>query len=58
MISITKAEATELRNRCPKVHIVRTMKQKSHRGNYFCEETAAAIRVIKELRSGEIGAEE
>lgn len=54
MLAITKSEASELRSRCPSVHIVRTMKQKSHRGNYFCEETVAAIRVIKELRSGEI----
>lgn len=54
MLAITKFEASELRRRCPNVHIVRTMKQKSRRGNYFCEETVAAIRVIKELRSGEI----
>lgn len=54
MLAITKFEASELRRRCPSVHIVRTMKQKSRRGNYFCEETVAAIRVIKELRSGEI----
>jgi hypothetical protein len=58
VIQISKSEAAELRRRCPKVHIVRTMKQKSHRGNYFVEETVAAIRVIKELRSGEIGADE
>lgn len=50
MFHITKEEAAVLRARCPHVTIVRTMKQKSKRGNYFCEETVQAIRVIKELR--------
>lgn len=53
MFAITKDEAAILRERCPKVHIVRTMKQKSHRGTYFCEETVAAMNVIRELRSDE-----
>jgi hypothetical protein len=52
MFAITKEEAAVMRERCPKVHIVRTMKQKSHRGTYFCEETVAAMNVIRELRSG------
>ena len=51
MFHVTKEEAAVIRERCPHVNIVRTMKQKSKRGNYFCEETAAAIRVIRELRS-------
>lgn len=55
MFAISKEEAVVLRERCPKVTIVRTMKQKSKRGHYFCEETAPAIRVLKELRSSEIG---
>ena len=50
MFAITKEEAAIMRERRPEVHIVRTMKQKSHRGNYFCEETVAAIKVIKEIR--------
>lgn len=58
MFLISKEEAAELRRRCPSVHIVRTMKQKSRRGNYFCEETVAAMRVVKEMRSGEIGVSE
>lgn len=53
MLHISKEEAAILRSRCPHVHIKRTMKQKSHRGNYFCEETSAAIRVIREIRSNE-----
>lgn len=56
MFAITKEEASIMRERCPKVHIVRTMKQKSHRGTYFCEETVDAIRLIRELRSSEIDA--
>ena len=54
MLLISKEEAAILRERCPHVHIVRTMKQKSHRGNYFCEETIAAIRVIREIRASEL----
>lgn len=56
MFAITKDEAAIMRERCPKVHIVRTMKQKSHRGTYFCEETVAAMNLIRELRSGTVGA--
>lgn len=56
MFLISKEEAAELRRRCPQVHIVRTMKQKSNRGNYFCEETVAAIRVIRDLRASTAGA--
>ena len=55
MFSITKEEAAVMRDRCPDVHIVRTMKQKSHRDHYFCEETVTAIRVLKDLRGTEVG---
>lgn len=55
MILISKEEAAIMRERCPQVHIVRTMKQRSRRGNYFCEETVAALRVIKEIRATSAG---
>lgn len=55
MFSITKEEAAIMRERRPDVHIVRTMKQKSHRDHYFCEETVAAIQVLREIRGTEVG---
>lgn len=51
MFLISKEEADEIRKCCPDVHIVRTMKQRSHRGKYFCEETASAIRALKRMRA-------
>ncbi len=52
MISINKEEAKAMRENLPNVHIVRTMKQKSKRGRYFCEESKQAIRFIKNMRNG------
>ena len=52
MISINKSEAKAIRENLPNVHIVRTMKQKSKRGRYFCEESRAAIRFLDGLRNG------
>lgn len=50
MILINKDEAAALRERYPGVHIVRTMKQKSKRGRYYCEETPKVMRFISEIR--------
>lgn len=52
MISINKNEAKAIRENLPNVHIVRTMKQKSKRGHYFCEESRSALRFLESLRSG------
>ena len=52
MISINKSEAKALREELPGVHVVRTMKQKSKRGHYFCEETKQAMYFLKSLRKG------
>lgn len=52
MISINKEEAKAMREHLPNVHIVRTMKQKSKRGRYFCKESKQAIRFIKNMRNG------
>lgn len=51
MISINKEEAKILRESLPGVHIVRTMKQKSKRGHYYCEESRRAINFISALRA-------
>lgn len=51
MISINKSEAKAMRESLPNAHIVRTMKQKSKRGHYFCEESRQAIKFLEDFRS-------
>lgn len=52
MISINKSEAKAIRENLPNVHIVRTMKQKSKRGHYFCEESRQTIKFLEDFRNG------
>ena len=52
MISINKEEAKAMREYLPNAHIVRTMKQKSKRGHYFCEESKQVIKFLKNMRNG------
>lgn len=51
MVFITKAEKEALHEKFPNVHIVRTMKQDSKRGHYYCEEDRQAMRYLRELRA-------
>ena len=53
MIAINKAEKDAISRRFPDVHIVRTMKQKSKRHHYYCEETRQVMRFLKQLRDPE-----
>lgn len=50
MIAITKAEKEAIHERFPDAHIVRTMKQKSKRHHYYCEETRRVINFLNALR--------
>lgn len=50
MISVDKNEARLIREKFPDIRIVRTVRQKSKRGRYFCEESKPAIRFINEIR--------
>ena len=50
MILINKAEAKIVRERCPGTHIVRTMKNDSKRGHYYCTETREVRRLLSEIR--------
>lgn len=50
MIAITKNEKEEISTKFPEAHIVRTMKQKSKRHRYYCEETEQVLRFVKSLR--------
>lgn len=57
MVAITKEESQVIRQRFPNAHIVRTMKQKSKRHHYYCEETKRVMNTLAELRS-DTGAQE
>ena len=50
MVVITKEEAMEIKKRFPNVHIVRTMKHKSNRHRYYCEENWKVMRFLNEKR--------
>lgn len=50
MIAITKDEKIQINKRFPKAHIVRTMKQKSKRHRYYCEETDHVMDYLEHLR--------
>ena len=52
MIAINKAEAEAIRERFPNTHIVRTMKQKSKRHRYYCEESKGVVRFLDNFRRG------
>ena len=53
MITITKDEKDIICERFPYVHIVRTMKQKSKRHRYYCEESSEVLKYLKNVsRSG------
>lgn len=51
MIAINKEEKEVISMRFPNVHIVRTMKQKSKRHHYYCEESKPIMRILKEMRN-------
>lgn len=53
MINISKREKEAIAKYFPNVHIVRTMKQKSKRHRYYCEESKSVMRFLKELREAD-----
>ena len=50
IIQITRAERDKIREKYPDVHIVRTMRQHSTRGKYYCVETRGVMDLLVELR--------
>ena len=50
MIAITKAEKDVIREKFPNVNIVRTMRQRSKRHRYYCEETKRVLKLLKQMR--------
>lgn len=53
MIAINKAEKEIISAKFSKVHIVRTMKQKSKRHRYYCEEARQVMRFLKMYRNSD-----
>ena len=50
MILITAQEKEAICEKFPRVHIVRTMKQRSGRHRYYMVEDSRAMRVLNEMR--------
>ena len=50
LITINKEEARLVREKFPNAHIMRTKKQKSKRGHYYCEENRKIINFINNIR--------
>lgn len=53
MIAISKEEKDYISKNIPSAHIVRTMKQKSKRHRYYCEESAPVMRYLNKVRKAE-----
>ena len=53
MVAITKNEKEAISKKFPSAHIVRTMKQKSKRHHYFCEEAQRVIAYLEQIRGEE-----
>ena len=51
MISISQKEKEIIAKKFPRVHIRRTVKQKTKRHRYYMEEDRAAMRMLRNLRS-------
>lgn len=54
MIVVNKMEKDYIVSRCPGVHIVRTMKQKSKRHKYYCEESPRVMNCLNRFRGIDI----
>lgn len=58
MILISKEEKEKISKRFPNIHITRTMKQKSKRHKYYCEEGRAVLKYLEEIRSEGVASDE
>lgn len=52
MIQINKKEKEVISQQLLNAHVVRTMKQKSKRHHYYCEENEQVMQLLSELRCG------
>lgn len=51
MIAISKEEKDIISKKFPRVHIVRTMRQRSSRHRYYMEEQRDAMALIRRMRA-------
>lgn len=55
MFQVTKDEAMKIREAAPNARVVRTVGHKSKRHRYYCDESLAAIRAIRDIRNVNVG---
>lgn len=53
MIEITKQEKAAILEAFPNAHIRRTMKKSSKRHRYYCEESSAVMKFLRERREAQ-----
>lgn len=58
MVEITKTEKNAIINVFPNAHIRRTMKRKSKRHHYFCEESSKVMEFLERYRESRISYQE
>lgn len=51
MVLISKSEKEAILEKYPKVNIVRTMRQRSGRHRYYCEEAPSVMRFLNKMRN-------
>ena len=56
MIAITAEEKNMITEKCPGVHIVRTMKGDSKRHHYYCTEDRRVMALLAPLRGWDVEA--
>lgn len=54
MVLINKEEKNAIREKFPKLCIVRTMVQRSKRGRYYMEELPSAMRYLDQIRRKDV----
>lgn len=52
MIAISKSEKVLINKLVPEAKIVRTVKGKSDRHKYYCEEAPAVLKILFRIRKG------
>ena len=51
MIAISAEEKKIIAEKYPETHMRRTVKQKSNRGHYYCEESRNVMNLLRKLRA-------
>lgn len=54
MVLISKEERKAIGEKFPKAGVVRTMRQKSKRGRYYCEESREVMKFLNNLRRANV----